>query len=121
MKNKYLFCDKCGNLIDYTSENVSCCGNPMQEIVANTTDAAEEKHVPVIENNGKKVTVKVGSVSHPMSPEHYIPWIYLITNKRIIKKALNPNDAPEATFELEEDEEVSNALAYCNLHSLWMI
>ena len=63
---------------------VMCCGQKMTEMVANTTDAAQEKHVPVVEKDGDKVKVTVGSVEHPMAEEHYIEWICL-ERKRAVR------------------------------------
>ena len=51
------------------------------EVIPNTTDAAVEKHVPVVEINDNKVTVTVGSVLHPMLDVHYIEWIILETDR----------------------------------------
>ena len=75
---KFYICKHCGNIIAYVRSSgvpVVCCGEPMQEIIPGTTDGALEKHVPVIEVEGNKVTVRVGAVEHPMLPEHYIEWI----------------------------------------------
>ena len=91
----------------------------MVEMVPGTTDAAVEKHVPVVNTDGNKVTVTVGSVIHPMLPEHYIEWVLLVTNKGIQKKAFKPGDEPKAEFALLEGEKVEAAYEYCNLHKLW--
>ncbi len=118
---KVYLCEICGNLIRKEKEETSiCCSKPMLELKPNTTDAAEEKHVPVITQDENHVTVTIGETLHPMTEEHYIKWIYLETNKGIKKRALHPADEPKATFELEEDEKIINAYAYCNLHSLWV-
>ena len=95
-----------------------CCGQKMTELVPGSTDAAQEKHVPVIKVDGDKVTVSVGSAAHPMVPEHFIEWIYLQTEKGGQRKALVPGAAPEAVFALTDDKPVA-AYAYCNLHGLW--
>ena len=87
------------------------------ELIANTVDAAQEKHVPVIEVNGETVTVKVGSVEHPSLPAHYIEWIVLVTESGFQMKWLKPGDKPEATFKVT-DKPVA-AFEYCNLHGLW--
>ncbi|MDO5307910.1 MAG: desulfoferrodoxin family protein [Planctomycetia bacterium] len=87
------------------------------KIVPNTTDAAGEKHVPVISQDGARVTVKVGSVEHPMLPAHWIQWIVLQTKTGYQKKKLTPEDKPEATFTVSED--VLAAYEFCNLHGLW--
>lgn len=96
-----------------------CCGEPMVEIKAGTTDAAAEKHVPVIEIDGNIVTVKVGSVTHPMLEEHYIQWIALQTKNGNQRVALQPGQEPVAQFALLPGDEVVAAYEYCNLHSLW--
>ena len=96
-----------------------CCGKPMEEIIPGTTDASVEKHVPVVSVEGNIVRVKVGSVEHPMIPEHYIEWISLQTKFGNQRKALDPGEAPEALFAILDGDEVVAAYAYCNLHSLW--
>ena len=85
----------------------------------NTTDAAQEKHVPVISVDGTCVLVEVGSVAHPMTEEHFIEWIALKTRQGNQRKALNPGEAPAACFRICEGDEVEAVYAYCNLHSLW--
>ena len=96
-----------------------CCDAPMEELTANTTDAATEKHVPVIETTGNTVTVTVGSVEHPMLEKHYITWIAIETSQGQQRKALNPGDAPKVVFALAEGESLIAAYEYCNLHGLW--
>ena len=115
-------CRHCGKIIAYVHSSgvkVVCCGEPMQELVPNTTDAAQEKHVPVVEVSGNNVTVTVGSVEHPMTPEHYIQWICLQTKQGNQRKELKPGEKPCACFTLCEGDEVVAAFEYCNLHGLW--
>ena len=90
-----------------------------EELTANTTDGAYEKHVPQITQTGDHVTVKVGSVPHPMLDVHYIEWIVLQTKNGVQRAELKPGDAPKAVFALVPGDEVEAAYAYCNLHSLW--
>lgn len=52
----------------------------LTELTANTTDAAQEKHVPVVTIKENLIEVSVGSVAHPMLEEHYITGIYIETN-----------------------------------------
>ena len=87
------------------------------ELTANTTDGALEKHVPVIEQNGDMVIVKVGSVEHPSLPAHYIEWILLETEMGFQIHYLKPGMKPEAAFQVNES--VVAAYEYCNLHGLW--
>lgn len=120
---KFYICKHCGNIIAMVRESgapISCCGQKMTELEAGTTDAAVEKHVPVVEVKDGKAIVTVGSVAHPMVPEHYIEWIALSTDKGNQRKQLEPDDEPKACYALCEGEKVEAAYAYCNLHSLWM-
>ncbi len=122
MEQKFYKCAHCGKIIAVVKETgvpVMCCGQKMDELVPNTTDAAQEKHVPVIEVAGNIVTVTVGSVLHPMQPEHYIEWISLHTKQGNQRKELKPGDTPKAVFALVDGDEVESAYAYCNLHGLW--
>ena len=90
------------------------------ELIPNTTDAAGEKHVPMITvHPDNTVEVKVGSVEHPSLPAHYIEFILLETNLGIHTRWLKPGDVPSATFILSSGETVLSAYEYCNLHGLW--
>ena len=91
----------------------------MDELIPGTTDAAVEKHVPVVNVEGNKVTVSVSSVTHPMLPEHYIEWIVLVTDKGIQKKLLKPGEEPKAEFALLDGDKFVSAFEFCNLHRLW--
>ena len=90
-----------------------------EELIPNTTDAAGEKHVPVITITNNTVTVTVGSVEHPSIPEHYIEWIMLETSKGMQMKWGKPGFVPTAVFTIAEDETILAAYEYCNLHGLW--
>ena len=118
---KFYICKHCGNIVGmiYDSGVVPvCCGEKMTELKANSTEAAQEKHVPVVTVKGNEVHVAVGSVAHPMEAEHYIQWIYIQTENGGQRKALNPGDKPEAVFVLKDDKLLA-AYAYCNKHGLW--
>ena len=122
MEMVFYRCPVCGQIVAIvkgTGVPIICCGKPMQKIEAGTTDASVEKHVPVYEVKGNTVTVTVGSVEHPMLPEHYIEWIALKTKAGNQRKALKPGDAPKACFAICEGDKVEAVYAYCNLHSLW--
>ncbi len=94
------------------------CGDDAVELVeANTTDAAGEKHVPVVEKTEKGFKVTVGSVAHPMEEDHYIQFIEIIADDRIYRAFLKPGQAPEAEFSICADK--VTAREYCNLHGLW--
>ena len=122
MEQRFFACEICGNIIAMVKPSgvpVMCCGKKMKEIVPNTTDAAQEKHVPVYTVEGTLVKVQVGSVAHPMIPAHYIEWVSLQTKAGNQRKALSPEQAPEVTFALTDGDEVEAVYAYCNLHGLW--
>jgi superoxide reductase len=122
MAIKYLKCEICGNIITFIDEVgpiPECCGQEMTELVPNTTDAAQEKHVPAIERDGANLTVKVGSVAHPMTPEHHIAWITVVQGNYTLTAQLDPTGAPEAAFTLPEAGSPIEVYEYCNLHGLW--
>jgi len=124
MKNdqKFFVCKHCGNIIGMILSSgapVSCCGDVMQELVANTSDGATEKHLPVVEINGNEVTVTIGSIMHPMTEEHHIAWVYLQTTTGGQRKSLEIGAEPKVKFALAADDELVAAFEYCNLHGLW--
>ena len=113
-------CNVCGNIVEVLHGGVGelvCCGEPMERLKENTVDAAKEKHVPVIEKTQAGFKVKVGSVPHPMKPEHFIEWIELVADGVAYRKFLAPGGAPEAEFCLAAQK--VDAREYCNLHGLW--
>lgn len=113
-------CEICGNMVEMVHEGggtLVCCGQNMTLLTENTTDAAREKHVPVVEKIADGYKVKVGSVPHPMEDKHYIEWIELIAGDVSERVFLKPGDAPEASF--CTNAAGVTARAYCNLHGLW--
>ena len=122
MGMKFYRCEHCGQIVAIvkaTGVPVMCCGQAMKEMVPGETDGAVEKHVPVYEVNGSKVTVTVGSVEHPMLDEHYIEWIALETKMGNQRKSLKPGDKPSVCFSICEGDEVVAVYEYCTLHGLW--
>lgn len=122
MDPKFYVCEHCGNIVALVKSSgvpIMCCGQKMTEIVPGTVEASHEKHIPVYQIEGSKVIVTVGSVEHPMMPEHYIEWILLETRSGNQRKLLKPGEAPKACFSICESDEVVAVYAYCNLHGLW--
>ena len=122
MEQKFYLCEHCGNmtaLIKDSGVPMICCGQKMKELEPGSTDAAQEKHVPVCTAEGNMVSVAVGSVLHPMQPEHYIEWIALQSKEGLQLKHLHPGDEPKAVFALSPGDRAEAVYAYCNLHSLW--
>lgn len=122
--NQLYKCD-CGLVIEVTKSceceddcKLVCCETPMKLLTENSVDAAKEKHVPVIEKVDGGYKVKIGSVPHPMTPEHWITMIELIADGQVLRQTLTPTDKPEATF-LTKATKVK-AREYCNLHGLWV-
>jgi len=148
----FYICEKCGNTVESIKVGggtLTCCGQEMTKLVANSTDAAKEKHVPVAVKEGEKIEVKVGSIEHPMTAEHFIEWIALVADGKVEIVHLKPGMVPKAEygysieedkkiFTGKEDEVVLNCegqpcnfvynkptarkvtvYAYCNLHGLW--
>ncbi|OGS10541.1 MAG: desulfoferrodoxin [Elusimicrobia bacterium RIFOXYA2_FULL_58_8] len=121
-KRQVYKCELCGNIVELLHNGAGtlvCCGQDMKLIKENTTDAAKEKHVPVIEKTDKGIKVRIGSVPHPMEEKHFIEWIELIADGKIFREHLKPGMPPEATFCVCFQPKTIEAREYCNLHGLW--
>ncbi|HOE89369.1 MAG: Desulfoferrodoxin [Spirochaetes bacterium ADurb.Bin315] len=124
MKKEVVFyrCKRCGNVArkDYDmGPPLVCCGEEMVALKANTQDAAQEKHVPVVKVEGNRLTVDVGSVEHPMVAEHHIPFIYVETKNGGLRADLQVGSKPHATFTIDANDKAVAVYEYCNLHGLW--
>ncbi|MCM8900673.1 desulfoferrodoxin [Caldicoprobacter algeriensis] len=122
MRNKVAFyrCEICGNLVELINRGggeLVCCGQPMTELKPNTVDASVEKHVPAVTRKDGKLYIQIGSVPHPMIPEHYIEWVAVVSDKTMQRIALTPGQEPKAEV-VDTGEEV-DVYAYCNIHGLW--
>jgi len=135
--DKYFICKTCGSIVKIVVPGIHestccgktrkalnvpvCCNEKMAELVANTTDAAVEKHVPSVEIADNKLSVVVGETIHPMTEAHYIMWIALETKNDATQiKLLKATDEPKATFYIDPEDAATKVYAYCNLHSLWV-
>ena len=119
-KNEVYKCALCGNIVEVLhvgAGELVCCGQGMDLLAENSVDAAQEKHVPVIEKVANGYQVTVGSAPHPMEEKHYIEFIELIADGKVYRQDLNPGDAPEAFFCVDATE--VTAREFCNLHGLW--
>ena len=113
-------CEGCGivvEVLDGGGGELACCGEPMVHLVANTVDAAKEKHVPVVEKVEGGFKITVGSTPHPMEEKHFIEWIEVLADGKAYRQFLSPGGAPEAVFRIDASEVV--AREHCNLHGLW--
>ncbi|MHC4663619.1 MAG: desulfoferrodoxin [Planctomycetota bacterium] len=113
-------CELCGHIIEILHEGqgeLVCCNQPMTALAENSTDAAKEKHVPVIEKTDAGVKIMVGSVAHPMQDDHHIEWIQILAGGKACREFLEPGGEPVAFFPVKADD--VSAREYCNLHGLW--
>ena len=120
-KNDVYKCNICGNIVQFlhpSQGKLVCCGKEMVFLKENDTDAATEKHVPVIESIPEGSRVKVGSVAHPMEADHYIEWIEVLNGDYVNRKYLKPGDKPEAEFYVKNSEKLV-VREYCNKHGHW--
>lgn len=118
----FLRCNICGNIIGMIHDSgvtPVCCGEEMELLMANTVDAAKEKHVPATKRNGNEIKVTIGEVEHPMTEAHHIEWIAIAGKDQTQRVALSHTGAPRVTFCVEEKEPIT-VYAYCNLHGLWV-
>lgn len=116
---EFFRCEKCGNIVALIKSGggtLTCCGEEMTKLKANSTDGAKEKHVPVVTKEDGKIKVAVGSTLHPMTEEHHIEWIALVTDDKIELKYLSLDDEPKAEF---NEVKHGTVYEYCNLHGLW--
>lgn len=123
MELKLYKCMHCGNIIEMVEDHgvpVICCGEPMKLLRAGETDGAQEKHVPIVTTEDGLVRACVGEVTHPMSDEHHIAFVILVTDKGVYRKNLPHTGKPEAVFALADGETPEAVFEYCNLHGLWM-
>jgi superoxide reductase len=115
-------CSVCGNIVEVvfaSGGELVCCGQPMELMIENSVDASLEKHVPVFKQESDILTVKVGSIAHPMEEKHYIEWIEVLDeNGKVLKKFLKPGDSPEAGFCIKTKGKLT-IREYCSVHGLW--
>ncbi len=117
-------CSVCGNIVQIIINGggeLICCGKPMEKLEAKTfEESLTEKHVPVITSfeNGD-CEIRVGEILHPMTQEHYIPFIQTISKDKnnVQLKFLHPGEEPK--MYLHKISEKLYAREYCNLHGLW--
>lgn len=122
MELKFFACEHCKNvvaMIQNAGVPIVCCGEKMKQLIPGTTEGASEKHLPVYQVEGNRVTVTVGSTEHPMQEEHSIQWVALQTKQGAQYKVLTPGHSPTVSFALCDADEAEAVYAYCNLHGLW--
>lgn len=120
-KKEIYKCNSCGNIVEVLHAGAGelvCCGQPMVRMDEKSQEEGlTEKHLPMVESDGQKVKVKIGSVDHPMEEKHFIEWIEIETTDECLRKFLKPRNKPETEFELSTTD--FQVRAYCNIHGLW--
>lgn len=112
-------CESCGALVkvinDCTCDDcgIKCCGEKMQILIPNSTDASVEKHVPVYTKVEDEIFV---TVNHPMDKEHFIEWVVLVKENTEYIIKMYPEQNAECRFKYIPG---STIYAYCNKHGLW--
>jgi len=112
MDLKFYKCMHCGNIAIKPFDAgvpLVCCGEKMTELTANTTDAAVEKHVPVVRVDGSNVHVEVGSTLHPIRNSRLIllPRVWI---RSTISKISSAGAKAKTKFALKAVEMVSNTV-----------
>ncbi|MEG0873125.1 MAG: desulfoferrodoxin family protein [Clostridia bacterium] len=115
-------CDICKNIVMFLQKSfgkLTCCNEPMRKILPNSVQADTKKHMPIGVFDGDNIIVEIGSIQHPMTEEHAIKWIYIVTDEGLAQKRdLNVGDIPKAIFQIGNAKRI-DIYAYCNLHGLW--
>ena len=100
-KLEIYFCHKCGNLVEVLLNGegeLVCCGEQMHHLQAKKVESeGQEKHIPIFaKNECGNTEIRVGSVPHPMTDEHYIMFIQCISEDqgKVYTEFLTPNSVP---------------------------
>jgi len=120
-KNDMYYCKICKKLVEVAVDSAGsmiCCGSPMTKLTENTFEAATEKHIPIIIDKEDCIEVRVGEVDHPMTPEHHIVFVEVVTSHGVCRKYFKPGDPPHFHFSYKAFE-IVKVRAFCNLHMLW--
>ena len=120
-ENKFYICEHCGNIVGMINDAgvpLMCCGQKMTKLEAGVVEASHEKHIPVVTKEDGFIKVEIGSIAHPMAPEHHIAWVYLQTDRGGQRKCLDVGADPVVKFALKDETPIA-VYAYCNLHGLW--
>ena len=110
-KSRLYVCPVCGNVIQSIGDAVvSCCGItlPLQE-----TEDPDDDHVIRIERVEDEYYVRV---DHPMTKDHYISFLYAISDQGSQFVKLYPEGNAEARFKVNR---VKAIYAFCNRHGLF--
>ena len=67
-----------------------CYRQKIEALVPNTTEAANEKHLPFVNVEDGSVYVRVGEITHQMTEEHYIQRVCVETENGDQRRTLSP-------------------------------
>lgn len=117
-------CNICGNIVEIVASGYGelvCCGEPMEHLKEHTKEEEMlgEKHIPFVTKTDNGFDIKVGSIPHPMTDEHYIMFIETISEDKNHAQLqfLHPGDEPKMI--LQDKLGKTYAREFCNLHGLW--
>ena len=105
-RNELYKCSESGNIVEVLVGSESGVGS-MQLLKENTTDAATEKHVPVVEKIAGGYRVTVGEVEHPMTEEHSIQWIEQ-SLRQMQQRFMHVNIVTCMVFGAQNKQKISN-------------
>ena len=113
-------CEICGNIVQVMHPSFGelvCCGKPMTALKAHLPEEEyKEKHVPFYVSENE---IQIGSVPHPMTSEHQIEFIQVVSEdkKHVQTRFLSHNEP--ANMKTGDNPKPQVAYEYCNLHGLW--
>lgn len=96
----------------------------------NNLTELEKKHIPVITivktcglfpDGCEDARIKIGEITHPMQPAHYIVHIDVYIDKKFISRIILTADKlqPAVALHLRKQEGVLSVVELCNLHGAW--
>ena len=111
LKSRFYVCPVCGNVLFARGEAViSCCGIQLPALETEEQDPAHRLETQRVED---EIYV---SAAHPMSKDHYLPFIAYMTPDSCEIKALYPEGSAEARFFYRGSGWL---YYYCNRHGLF--
>ena len=113
IRGKIYVCPVCGNVIRSTGEAViSCCGITLPPLEPEEADEDHRIEASVAEDE------YYVTVDHPMTKEHYIAFLYAVSDMGTQLVKLYPEGDAEARFKIDR---VKTLYAYCNRHGLYKL
>ncbi|MBP0985539.1 MAG: helix-turn-helix domain-containing protein [Oscillospiraceae bacterium] len=112
-KSRLYVCHVCGNVIQTIGDAViSCCGITLPPQEAESPDEDHRIHIETVEDEFYV------TVDHPMSKDHYISFIFAMSDLGSQFVKLYPQGSAEARFKISR---VRYICAFCNRHGLFRV